>query len=100
MLYEVITRILRAALAHAGAVRLDHAMGLVRLFWIPEGRPGSEGAYVAYRSDELLGILALESRRQRAVVIAEDLGTLPPGLPELLADWGMLRSAVMRFELV
>jgi 4-alpha-glucanotransferase len=96
--YRLWARILRAAFAHAGAVRLDHAMGLVRLFWIPEGCPGSEGAYVAYRSDELLGILALESRRQRAVVIAEDLGTLPPGLPELLDDWGMLRSAVMRFE--
>jgi 4-alpha-glucanotransferase len=96
--YRLWSRILRAAFAHAGAVRLDHAMGLVRLFWIPEGCAGSEGAYVAYRSDELLGILALESRRQHAVVIAEDLGTLPPGLPELLANWGLLRSAVMRFE--
>jgi 4-alpha-glucanotransferase len=96
--YRLWSRILRVAFAHAGAVRLDHAMGIVRLFWIPEGCPGSEGAYVAYRSEELLGILALESRRQRAVVIAEDLGTLPTGLPELLADWGLLRSAVMRFE--
>ena len=96
--YRLWSRILRAAFSHAGAVRLDHAMSLVRLFWIPEGCPGSAGAYVAYRSDELLGILALESRRQGAVVIAEDLGTLPAGLPGLLADWGLLRSAVMRFE--
>jgi 4-alpha-glucanotransferase len=53
---------------------------------------------VSYRADELAGIVALESRRQGAVVVAEDLGTLPPELPRLLADWGFLRSAVMRFE--
>jgi 4-alpha-glucanotransferase len=96
--YRFFARVLRASFAHAGALRLDHAMSVMRLFWIPEGRPGSEGAYVAYRADELLGVLALESRRAGAIVIAEDLGTLPPGLPGLLADWGLLRSAVVRFE--
>jgi 4-alpha-glucanotransferase len=96
--YRFFAKVLRAAFAHAGALRIDHVMGLLRLFWIPEGRPGSEGAYVAYRADELLGVIALESRRQRALVIGEDLGTLPPELPGLLADWGVLRSAVMRFE--
>jgi 4-alpha-glucanotransferase len=96
--YRFFARILRAGCAHAGAVRLDHAIGLVRLFWIPEGRPGSEGAYVAQRADELFGVIALESRRQRTLVIAEDLGTLPPELPGLLADWGLLRCAVTRFE--
>ncbi|HVN38428.1 MAG TPA: 4-alpha-glucanotransferase [Myxococcota bacterium] len=96
--YRLLARVLRASFAHAGALRLDHAMSLVRLFWIPDGRPGSEGAYVAYRSDELLGVIALESRRARALVVAEDLGTLPPELPGLLADWGLLRSAVTRFE--
>ncbi|HEX5065828.1 MAG TPA: 4-alpha-glucanotransferase [Myxococcota bacterium] len=96
--YRFFARVLRAGFAHAGALRLDHALGLVRLFWIPEGRPGSEGAYVSYRADELCGVLALESRRARALVIAEDLGTLPPELPGLLHDWGLLRSAVTRFE--
>jgi 4-alpha-glucanotransferase len=96
--YRFFARVLRAAFAHAGALRLDHAMSLVRLFWIPGGRPGSEGAYVAYRADELFGVLALESRRQRALVIAEDLGTLPPEMPGLLHEWGLLRSAVTRFE--
>jgi 4-alpha-glucanotransferase len=96
--YRFFARVLRASFAHAGALRLDHAMSLVRLFWIPDGRPGSEGAYVAYPPDELLGVLALESHRARALVVAEDLGTLPPELPGLLADWGLLRSAVTRFE--
>ena len=96
--YRFFARVLRAGFAHAGALRLDHAMSLVRLFWIPEGRPGSEGAYVSYPAGELFGVLALESRRQRALVIAEDLGTLPPELPGLLHDWGLLRSAVTRFE--
>jgi 4-alpha-glucanotransferase len=89
---------LRAAMSHAGGVRIDHVMGLMRLWLIPEGAPATEGAYVSYPVESLFHLTALESWRHRAVVIGEDLGTLPDGFRERLDAEGVAGMQVLRFE--
>lgn len=89
---------LRACLRHAGGLRVDHAMGLLRLWVIPDGAEASEGAYLTYPIDDLMRLTALESHRHRAMVIGEDLGTVPPGFDKRLAEAGVYGMRVLWFE--
>jgi 4-alpha-glucanotransferase len=89
---------LRAAMAHAGGVRIDHAMGLARLWLVPQGASAKDGAYLAYPVDDLIRLLALESHRHRAVVIAEDLGTVEPAFRRRLAKAGIAGMDVLWFQ--
>jgi 4-alpha-glucanotransferase len=96
--YEPFIASIRATMAAAGGVRIDHVMGLFRLWWVPQGHDPTQGAYVRYPSEDLLDIVALESHRAGAVVVGEDLGTVEPGVREALAEHDILSYRVLWFE--
>lgn len=96
--YAPLIDVLRANMRHAGGLRMDHVMGLMRQYWVPRGRPASEGGYVCYPFADLLGILALESRRNRCLVIGEDLGTVPDEVREAMRALGAMSCRPLHLE--
>jgi 4-alpha-glucanotransferase len=96
--YQPFIEAIRATLARHGGLRIDHVMGLLRLWWIPAGSPPTEGGYVHYPVHDLLEIVALESNRFQAVVVGEDLGTVAPGLREEMAARNILSYRLLWFE--
>ncbi|MBZ0128102.1 MAG: 4-alpha-glucanotransferase [Rhodobacteraceae bacterium] len=93
--YAGFARLLRQVMRHAGMIRIDHVLGLMRSFWIPEGR--TEGTYVSYPFDALLAVIAIESVRNDTIVVGEDLGLVPDGLREKLATSGIYGLDVMQY---
>jgi len=96
--YRPYIDLLRANMKHCGALRIDHVLGLLRLWWIPKGEDATKGAYIYYPVEDMLAILALESHRYQCSVIGEDLGTVPDEIVDILADAGVHSYKVFFFE--
>ncbi|WP_448612969.1 4-alpha-glucanotransferase [Modestobacter sp. URMC 112] len=96
--YEPFVQSIRATMAGAGGLRVDHVMGLFRLWWVPSDGSAAEGAYVRYPHEDLLDIVALESHRAQAIVVGEDLGTVEEGVREAMAAHGVLSYRLLWFE--
>lgn len=96
--FEPMRLLMRALMSHAGAVRIDHVLGLNRMFLIPHGSPAKDGAYVHYPFEAVLRVIAEESNRAKCIVIGEDLGTVPDGFRDKMARWGLWTYRVMMFE--
>ncbi len=96
--YEPFVQSIRATMAGAGGLRVDHVMGLFRLWWVPSDGSAADGAYVRYPHEDLLDIVALESHRAQAIVVGEDLGTVEEGVREAMAEHGILSYRLLWFE--
>src|SRR5262244_1457633 len=96
--FEPFRHMLQASMRYAGAIRLDHVLGLKRLYLIPHGVPPSQGAYVRFPFEAMLAVAALSSMEHECSVVGEDLGTIPDNFRETLADWGIWTYQVMLFE--
>jgi 4-alpha-glucanotransferase len=97
--YQPFRALIRSVLRHAGGVRIDHIIGLFRLWWIPEGQAPTEGTYVRYDHEAMIGIVALEAHRATALVVGEDLGTVEPWVRDYLRARGVLGTSILWFEL-
>jgi 4-alpha-glucanotransferase len=97
--YRPFRALISAVLRHAGGVRIDHIIGLFRLWWIPEGCPPTQGTYVRYDHEAMIGIVALEAHRAGALVVGEDLGTVEPWVRDYLLLRGVLGTSILWFEL-
>lgn len=96
--YAPFRDMIRAVLRHAGGVRVDHIIGLFRLWWVPAGQEADQGAYVYYDHEALIGVLALEAARAHAVVVGEDLGVVDPAARDFFASRGILGTSILWFE--
>ncbi len=96
--YEPFIQTIRSTMRHAGGLRIDHVMGLFRLWWVPQGMTSKEGAYVRYPAEDLLAIVAIESQRAKGIVVGEDLGTVEERVREQLSRYNILSYRVLWFE--
>ena len=97
--YQPFRALIRSVLRHAGGVRIDHIIGLFRLWWIPRGEAPTQGTYVRYDHEAMIGIVALEAYRAAALVVGEDLGTVEPWVRDYLRTRGVLGTSILWFEL-
>jgi len=96
--YQPLVKALRSSMQYAGALRIDHILGLMRQYWVAPGMEANEGVYISFPWDDILRIIALESRRNNCVVIGEDLGNVPSGFSETIQNAGLLSFKVLFFE--